>query len=265
LLINSSILTFLLIFVGAYYLVLFFISLFVKNSDEESNEDFFFFIIIPAKNEEAVIERTLKNLLEIDYPKFRVLVVNDNSIDRTLNIINDLSRKNEKIIALNKPPGEKSGKGTVLNFAIKELLNGIKMGFLEPFNIDPEEISEEKTIIAVFDADAQVSKDTLKIVSRYFKDENLDALQTSIRISNRKTILAKMQDLEFLGFSRIIQKARSKFGSVGLGGNGQFTRLTSLLTIGESPWGDTLTEDFELGLKIHIKRFKNRIHRRNSC
>src|ERR1700761_5623694 len=44
-----------------------------------------FDVIVPAHNEESVIERTVKSLLRIDWPRecFRVVVVADNCTDAT--------------------------------------------------------------------------------------------------------------------------------------------------------------------------------------
>ena len=41
-------------------------------------------IIAPAHNEEKSIRVAVRNLLEIDYPEFELIVVNDGSVDRTL-------------------------------------------------------------------------------------------------------------------------------------------------------------------------------------
>ena len=41
-------------------------------------------LIVPAHNEEASIRIAVRNLLELDYPKLEVIVVNDGSTDRTL-------------------------------------------------------------------------------------------------------------------------------------------------------------------------------------
>jgi cellulose synthase/poly-beta-1,6-N-acetylglucosamine synthase-like glycosyltransferase len=46
-------------------------------------------IIAPAHNEECSIRLAVKNLLELDYPQLEVIVVNDGSIDRTLDELRD--------------------------------------------------------------------------------------------------------------------------------------------------------------------------------
>ncbi len=48
-------------------------------------------ICIPARNEEDVIERCVTNALKQDYPSFEVLVLDDNSTDRTTEILSQLS------------------------------------------------------------------------------------------------------------------------------------------------------------------------------
>jgi 1,2-diacylglycerol 3-beta-glucosyltransferase len=70
-------------------------------------------------------------------------------------------------------------------------------------------------------------------------------------------LLRQLQDFEFLVFARIIQRARNHLGSVGLGGNGQFTRLSALASLGASPWSDCLTEDLDLGLRLVCAGWKN--------
>ena len=43
-------------------------------------------VLIPAYNEEKVIERTIQGALDSDYPNLRVIVIDDGSKDRTLEI-----------------------------------------------------------------------------------------------------------------------------------------------------------------------------------
>jgi glycosyltransferase involved in cell wall biosynthesis len=50
-------------------------------------------IIIPAHNEEASIENTLKAVFKQDYPDFEIIVVNNNSSDRTSEIAEGMGVK----------------------------------------------------------------------------------------------------------------------------------------------------------------------------
>jgi 1,2-diacylglycerol 3-beta-glucosyltransferase len=75
-------------------------------------------------------------------------------------------------------------------------------------------------------------------------------------------LLTRMQDMEFVGFSAFVQRARDRVGSSGLGGNGQFTRLSALVELKADrggPWKvDALTEDLELGLALVCRGWRTR-------
>ena len=70
-------------------------------------------LLISAFNEEAVIERKIQNILEIDYPKekLEVLIGDDGSADRTAEIV---ARYADKGITLVKAP-QNAGKAAMLN------------------------------------------------------------------------------------------------------------------------------------------------------
>lgn len=57
-------------------------------------------ILIPARNEEKNIEKCVRSILNQKYPNFELIVLNDNSIDKTFEILNRLkeSYSNLKII-----------------------------------------------------------------------------------------------------------------------------------------------------------------------
>jgi 1,2-diacylglycerol 3-beta-glucosyltransferase len=63
--------------------------------------------------------------------------------------------------------------------------------------------------------------------------------------------------MEFTVFTEIFQRARARLGSVGLGGNGQFVRLTALESLGDDPWTECLTEDLDLGVRLIVGGWKN--------
>lgn len=65
-------------------------------------------VLVPARNEEDIIEKCLASLLKSDYPHFEIIVLDDNSKDRTFAIVEELSRTHEnlRIIKGKKlPPG----------------------------------------------------------------------------------------------------------------------------------------------------------------
>jgi glycosyltransferase involved in cell wall biosynthesis len=74
-------------------------------------------VIIPARNEQMHIERCLYSLLDQNYPNFEIIVIDDNSTDDTLKIIQNiknmqttLSADRLKIIPLVDKPEDWTGK-----------------------------------------------------------------------------------------------------------------------------------------------------------
>jgi cellulose synthase/poly-beta-1,6-N-acetylglucosamine synthase-like glycosyltransferase len=100
-----------------------------------------------------------------------------------------------------------------------------------------------------------------------FGDPQVGAAQVTVWMKNRndKSVaggwfrsrfsryLVRMQDLEFRTIIAGMQSLRTATGTVGLGGNGQFTRLAVLDEIGRlygEPWHGSLLEDYELGVHV---------------
>jgi 1,2-diacylglycerol 3-beta-glucosyltransferase len=104
--------------------------------------------------------------------------------------------------------------------------------------------------VCVMDADGRLSPGALDAVLPLFSDPEVGGAQLPVRIRNRGQLLTTMQDVEFWGLAAIAQLGRIGSGSVSLGGNGQFTRLSALLDIGTSPWRAQLTEDLDLALAL---------------
>jgi len=65
-------------------------------------------VLVPARNEEGIIKNCLKSLFRLNYPKLEIIVLDDNSNDRTFEIVKAISKdsKNLKIVRGEKlPPG----------------------------------------------------------------------------------------------------------------------------------------------------------------
>jgi biofilm PGA synthesis N-glycosyltransferase PgaC len=79
-------------------------------------------IVMVVRNEEAVLERKLHNLLALDYPatKCQIVIVSDGSTDGTESILRNYARDSRVQIMLNQLPG---GKAMGLNAALS-MVNG---------------------------------------------------------------------------------------------------------------------------------------------
>ena len=118
---------------------------------------------------------------------------------------------------------------------------------------DPDDV-----IVAVLDADGRLAPNALIEVAPFFADPAVGGVQIGVRMYNAgEKLLARMQDFEFVTFTEIFQRARQRIGSVGLGGNGQFNRLSALRSLGSAPWTKCLTEDLDLGIQLLTRGWLN--------
>jgi 1,2-diacylglycerol 3-beta-glucosyltransferase len=206
-----------------------------------------FVFVVPALDEERVIGRTVLNLLAACGDRGRVVVVNDGSADRTAEILAMVGTDRVSVLE-RRAPNARHGKGAALNEAYRFIRHNVLAQ-----GIDPQQV-----VVGIVDADGRLEADALERVSPYFRDPGVGAVQLLVRIRNRARWLARFQDYEFLVFSSLTQTAREKLGSVGLGGNGQFTRLAALMDLGDDPWTACLTEDLDLGVRLAVAGWENR-------
>lgn len=61
-------------------------------------------VLIPARNEEANIEACLESLCQQDYPNFEVLVLDDNSSDKTASIVSRIATQDNRIQLIRGAP-----------------------------------------------------------------------------------------------------------------------------------------------------------------
>src|SRR5262245_38398675 len=69
------------------------------------NELPFVSVVIPAYCEEAVIGESIRGVLDMDYPIFEVIVVNDGSSDRTADVVRRFL-KNKRVRLIDKKTNE---------------------------------------------------------------------------------------------------------------------------------------------------------------
>lgn len=77
-------------------------------------------IIICAHNEADNLRQHLPLFLEQDYPKFELLVINDHSNDKTLQVVLDIRDKYPTLRVLSVPTEQSKGKKAALSFGIQQ-------------------------------------------------------------------------------------------------------------------------------------------------
>lgn len=182
-------------------------------------------IVVPAHNEEKVIQRCIEAILEIDYPKKEVIVVDDGSTDNTYQLASSYRTKGVKVIRRL----EAGGKSGALNTGI---------------------LIAKGEIIITCDADSMIARSALrKIVSR-FQDPTVTAVAGNVKVLNRTNLVTKCQALEYIVNENIYRRVFDIFGVVPVvpGPLASFRRK-SLKEIGFYD-RDTLTEDFDITVKL---------------
>ncbi|MGI5244069.1 glycosyltransferase [Dactylosporangium sp. CA-139066] len=208
------------------------------------NEPLTFWIVVPALNEERVVGNTVAAALALTGPegtRTRVLVVDDGSDDGTPDVLAAIDHPGLTVLRRDFPDARK-GKGEALNAAFRAIRDLTLHNGEDP----------ERVAVGVIDGDGRGSANLLTEVSRLMRDPEVGAVQVRVRIHNRNRVLGAVQDLEFAAVANASQLLRDAAGTVGLGGNGQFARLSSLMRLGGAPWSHCLVEDLELGLRMHL-------------
>jgi len=96
-----------------------------KNYSKIPNDKLpFVSVLIPARNEEHNISQIVNSLLVQDYPCYEVIVLNDNSDDKTGELLSEIKRSHPELKILSGKPLEKGWTGKC--FACKQLYDASK-------------------------------------------------------------------------------------------------------------------------------------------
>lgn len=194
-------------------------------------------VMIPAHNESIVIERTVRALLNFNYPKdkYEVIVINDNSQDNTAERLAALQREfpDRKLIVINTD-NVLGGKGKS---------NALNIGFS----------MSSGDVIAIYDADNTPEPDALTIlVENLMQDDRLGAVIGKFRTRNRfASLLSRFVNIETLAYQCMNQAGRYFFFKLcTIPGTNYVIRRSIIEEIGG--W-DTkaLSEDTEISFRLY--------------
>jgi len=159
-------------------------------------------VVICARNEYYNLEKNLPAILEQDYPNFEVIVVNDESDDDTVGLLNDLSRKYPNLIILNTEKNSNFFNGKKFSLSL-----GIK--------------SAHHEIVLLTDADCQpVSKNWIKEMQAPFSRAATDIVLGYGAYEPRKGLLDKLIRYDTLSIAlQYFSFAKCKMPYMGVGRN----------------------------------------------
>ncbi|MDZ7860789.1 MAG: glycosyltransferase [Candidatus Krumholzibacteriota bacterium] len=188
-------------------------------------------VVIPAFNEERNIGQVLENTCNLNYPNYEVVVIDDDSNDRTVDLVMRFVREG-RVRLIKKKANQ--GKAMALNDAIP---------------------CTKGEFLLIIDADASPDPDILKFMIPHFKYPRVAAVTGNPRVVNRKSFTGKLQAIEFSSIISIQRRAQRVWGRIMTmsGVVGAF-RKSALFDVGlYSP--EMATEDIDMTWKLQLKHY----------
>lgn len=190
-------------------------------------------ILVACKSEPAnIVIDTIKALTKLDYPKYEVLVINSNSVDKAnwkkIQKFIKTCGQNFKFVHLDKIAGFKAGA-----------LNYLKVNLMNP----------NSKIEAIVDCDYIISPDFLKETVGYFKNDKIGIVQVPQDYYNKNKYNVGLF-YEYRSFFRLVMHQSQRLDLVTFTGTMGLIR-TDLLNKGLK-WNEwCITEDVEAGTHIN--------------
>lgn len=195
-------------------------------------------IIVPVYNEEKIIEHSVNSLLELNYPSYEIIIVNDGSTDNT------------KLVAENMV-GFKRGK---FNFVKVSLINKPNGGKASALNAGIKICNSDFALC--MDGDSRLSANSLKLAIRHFTNPEIGAVAGNVKVLNRGKFFTDLQALEYIEGLNMARSAQSYLRLVNIipGPIGLF-RKKALEEVNFYS-SDTFAEDADITLKILAKGWR---------
>jgi cellulose synthase/poly-beta-1,6-N-acetylglucosamine synthase-like glycosyltransferase/spore germination protein YaaH/peptidoglycan/xylan/chitin deacetylase (PgdA/CDA1 family) len=187
-------------------------------------------VLIPAYNEEKVIERTVQGALDSDYPDLRVIVIDDGSKDRTLEIARRAFAAEEaagRVVILTRPNG---GKAEALNFGL-------------------EHIGDAEIFVGI-DADTIIAPDAIARMVPHFLNPKVAAVAGNAKVGNRVNLWTRWQALEYITSQNFERRALNTMGAVSVVPGAIGAWRTETVRAAGGYHVDTVAEDADLTMAL---------------
>ena len=147
-------------------------------------------VLIPAYNEESVIVRTIRSVLNSDYKNLRVIVIDDGSLDRTAEVAaaayaQDIAAGRVQVLTKRN-----EGKAAALNYALDRITEDAYVGI---------------------DADTVIAPDAISKLIPHFEDPAIGAIAGNAKVGNRVNLWTRWQALEYITSQNFERRALNLF------------------------------------------------------
>lgn len=185
-------------------------------------------VLVPCFNEEKVIVASVERILNSDWTRLEVLVIDDGSTDGTAQAVRVAFGAEPRVTLLSFPNG---GKARALNRGLA-LCRG--------------------DVVVALDADTLFPPETLPRLVRWFADARVGAVAGNALVGNRLNLITRWQGLEYVTAQNLERRALAALGAVTVvpGAVGAWRR-EALTQLGGYP-ADTLAEDQDLTLAFQM-------------
>ena len=187
-------------------------------------------VLVPAYNEEKVIERTVRAVLASDYPGLRVIVIDDGSSDKTLEVARAAFAAQVatgRVLILTKP---NAGKADALNFGLQYL-------------------SDEEIFVGI-DADTVIAREAITRLVPHFLNPKVGAVAGNAKVGNRMNLWTRWQALEYITSQNFERRALNTLGAVSVVPGAIGAWRTSAVREAGGYHTDTVAEDADLTMAL---------------
>jgi len=183
-------------------------------------------VLIPAYNEESVIVQTVQSVLHSDLSEIHVIVVDDGSSDRTLELLQSNFGKNGSVQIIHQA---NQGKAAALNNALSHA---------------------NTAFVVTIDADTEIETDAIRKLLRHFSDPKVGAVAGNVKVGNRSRWLTRWQALEYITSQNMEKRAFDLLNCITVvpGALGAWRR-EAIEAVGGIT-ADTVAEDADLTIAI---------------
>lgn len=207
----------------------------ISSFNEPFSEFPFVSVVIPVKDGEKVLPRLIESLLNVDYPKdkMEIILIEDGSKDKSYELCLMYARRYYNQVKVFHRETSK-GKPDALNYGLKHASGDI---------------------IAFFDVDSVVARDSFKRAIKFLKDPKVIAVQQrTVSLNTDQNNLTRLAYIEETVSFIILEGRRRLNLFIPLTGSCMFIKKEALEKVGG--WNaDSLTEDAELSIRFLDKGY----------